>query len=132
MDYWILKNSSYQINNVNSTRDTDHLILYNSFSGSTTSTNDFGTEVSISPLTEWIVNDTVYCVVNQIQYNNGNMTINNGDAVLSGHGLAGQYLTDNISLGDTIKVLLQFSSSVPNLTQMIGGLPQIIKMGRIM
>ena len=56
----ILKNSSLAINDVNNTRFENNLTLYNSYYGSTTGTNQFGTEISINPITEWIVNDTVY------------------------------------------------------------------------
>ena len=125
----ILKNSSLAINDVNNTRFENNLTLYNSFYGNTTGTNQFGTEVSVNPITEWIVNDTVYCVVENVQQNQGDIVLTNGKAVLSGHGTAAQFLNDNISIGDTLKILLEFTSMPPKLTQLIGGFPKIVKDG---
>ena len=125
----ILKNSSLAINDVNNTRFENNLTLYNSYYGNTTGTNQFGTEISVNPITEWIVNDTVYCVVENVQQNQGDVVITNGKAVLSGHGTAAQFLNDNISIGDTLKILLEFTSMPPKLTQLIGGFPKIVKDG---
>ncbi len=125
----ITKNSSLNINDVNNTRYENNLTLYNSFYGTSTGTNQFGTEISINPITEWIVNDTVYCVVENIQSNQGDMVLTDGKAVLSAHGTAAQFLTDNISISDTLKLLLEFTSMVPKLTQLIGGFPKIVENG---
>ncbi len=125
----ITNNSSIGINDVNNTRFENNLTLYNSFYGNGTETNQFGTEVSINPITEWIVNDTVVCIVEAVKVNSGNMNLIENKAVLSGHGSAAQFLNDNISIGDTVKLLLEFTSMLPKINQLIGGYPKIINNG---
>ena len=102
-------NESRAINNVNATRNTDQLILYNSFQGASTQTNIFGTEVLVTPLTPWIVNDTVICKVDTLVSGVGNMSISIGKAVLSVHGASETFLTANVKKGDTIKIYLGIS-----------------------
>ncbi|HEX2982276.1 MAG TPA: hypothetical protein VHO28_01905, partial [Ignavibacteriales bacterium] len=46
------------INGVNRFRDTNNLVIYNKFNGSTTETDRYGTEAVLSPLENWAVNDT--------------------------------------------------------------------------
>jgi hypothetical protein len=122
-------NSSHNVHDVNNIRKENYLVLYNSYYGNTTGSNQFGTEINLRPLTEWIVNDTVYCIVEDVEFNVGNMSISNGNAVLSGHGTSAQFLTDNVIAGDTVKLLLEFTSMRPKLNQLIGGYPKIINNG---
>jgi hypothetical protein len=44
------ENQSYPVTEVNDTRNNDNLILFNSFFGSNTRTNQWGTEVVLSLL----------------------------------------------------------------------------------
>lgn len=122
-------NSSHNVHDVNNIRKENYLVLYNSYYGNTTGSNQFGTEINLRPLTEWIVNDTVYCIVEDVEFNVGNMSISNGNAVLSGHGTSAQFLTDNVIAGDTVKLLLEYTSMRPKLNQLIGGYPKIINNG---
>ncbi len=121
--------SSRQIHGINETRGTDKLILYNSYFGFSTGTNQWGTEVLIRPLGNWVVNDTVYCVVDSIVSWVGNMSIPLGKAVLSGHGKSGEFLRNNVKVRDTVKILLRLSPNVGRIFQAIGGLPRIIRDG---
>ena len=80
--------------NVNTARITDSLIVYNSSMGSTTGTNEHGTEV--------LVNDRG--IVTAIEENRGNATIPNNGFVLSGNGIMQQWLKDHVAVGDKIVV----------------------------
>jgi len=121
--------SSRQIEGINEKRGADTLILYNSYFGFSTGTNQWGTEVLIRPLGDWVINDTVYCVVDSVVSWVGNMSIPLGKAVLSGHGSAGGFLRNNVKVKDTVKILLRLNPNVGRIFQAIGGLPRIIRNG---
>ena len=59
----------------------------------------------------------------------GNMSIGKGKAVLSGHGIAGAFMVNNIQSGDTLKVILNLSPAFPKLEQLVGGNTWLIKNG---
>ncbi|MCK6604952.1 MAG: phosphodiester glycosidase family protein [Ignavibacteriaceae bacterium] len=121
-------NQSYSINNVNQTRGTDQLILYNTFMGTATATNIYGTEVGVKALNTWMVNDTVYCIVVLKTAGTGNMAINDSVKVLSGNGAAATFL-NSFNVGDTIKIA-QFVSPAPRrIKELIGGFPRIVMNG---
>lgn len=120
---------SNPINNVNASRSSNALVLYNSFMGSDTETNEYGSEIICSSLSEWIVNDTVYCKVDSVRANSGSTGIPDGKIVFSGHGTASDYLLANVGKGDTIKFVLNLGDEAHKLKNMIGGYPQIIKDG---
>lgn len=119
------------INGVNQDRLDNQLIFYNSFYGSTTGTNQYGKEVLISPLGGgWIVNDTVRCLVEKIEDGVGSMPLVSGKAVLSAHGEAINFLTDNVQIGDTVKILLSLEPDLEGLKELVGGFPRIVKDGQ--
>ena len=111
---------NFSITDVNTIRGSNELIVYNSFFGGTTATNIYGTEVRVSTIDGWIVNDTVNCIVNQVEIGIGSMNLPVNQLVLSGHGTASTYL-NNIQIGDTIGLELRLSPSIPRLTQLVGG-----------
>ncbi|PIS27759.1 MAG: hypothetical protein COT43_08875, partial [Candidatus Marinimicrobia bacterium CG08_land_8_20_14_0_20_45_22] len=121
---------SNPIHGVNGTRNRDQMILYNSFYGSSTGTNVWGREALIEPLTQWIVNDTVLCLVDTIVNAVGNMSIPKGKAVLSAHGASSTFLSNHVFTGDTIKICVNLLPSLPKLMQAIGGYPKIVKDGQ--
>lgn len=125
----MVNGASRQINGVNETRYTNSLIMYNSFIGSATGTNQWGVEVAVHPIDEWIVNDTIRCVVDSIVSGVGNMTISKGGVVLSGHGDAATFLKNNISNNDTVKIIVSLTPGLPKLKEMIGGFPRIVYNG---
>jgi len=122
----ITSDTAVNINGVNEWRYTDALILYNSYMGSNTGTNQWGTEVKVHPLGEWFVNDTVACVVDTIVGYVGNMSIPKGGAVLSGHGVASTLLSSKLHKGDTVKIALYLTPSLVKLKEMLGGFPKIV------
>ncbi len=121
--------SSYSIDGINEVRKTTELVLYNSYMGASTGTNQYGTEAAVHPLKGWLVNDSVECVVDSVVQGVGNMTIAKGGAVLSGHGTASTFLINNVHVGDTVKVAISLLPSLSKLTEMMGGYPRIVYNG---
>jgi len=109
------------ISGVNKIRNTDELIIYNSFMGTTTSTNQFGTEVRVIPIDNWLVNDTIRCIIDTVVSGVGNISIGTNKAVLSGHGISSAFLVNNLFKDDTIKIVLNLNPALPKLEQLIGG-----------
>ena len=126
---FIAKNLSIKINTINAIRQTDFLVLFNNFFGSSTSTNQWGTEIVTQPITKLFLNDTVKLIVKNKRTGVGNTTIAENEIVFSGHGVAQQFLNSNISIGDTIKIFLGILPAPKQITQLIGGFPQILKNG---
>lgn len=123
--------STRSISGVNKIRDTDELIFYNSFKGSSTSTNQFGTEVRIIPIDNWFVNDTIRCIVDTILTGTGNMSIGNNKAVLSGHGISALFLLNNLNKDDTIKIVIRLTPALPKIEQLIGGNTWLVQNGSV-
>lgn len=125
----IISDSTRNISGVNRTRDIDELILYNSFMGSSTTTNQYGIEARIVPIDNWLVNDTIRCIVDTIVSGVGNMLIGNDKAVLSAQGSAAAFLNNNLLIDDTIKIVLELLPSLPKLEQLIGGNTWLVQNG---
>lgn len=117
------------LNAVNQARNENFLVLYNSFNGTSTQTNEWGTEIEIEPINRWMINDTIKAIVKNKILNVGNMTINAGNAVLSGHGTAKDFLNNFVNIGDTIKLVINLQPGLNNLWQMVSGFPIILKNG---
>lgn len=117
------------VSGVNKVRNTNELILYNSFYGSSTSTNQYGTEVRIIPIDSWLVNDTIRCLVDTVVTGIGNMIIGNNKAVLSGHGISSAFLVNNFFKNDTIKIVLNLTPALLKLEQLIGGNTWLVQNG---
>lgn len=86
------KTCTGKINGYNITRVTDCLVVYNK--GTTTKTNKWGTEASVN------ANGIVTSVVSGV----GNMTIPSGGYVISGHGLASNWIGNTIKNGNKITI----------------------------
>lgn len=125
----IVNGQSLPINGINETRYANSLVMYNSFMGPTTGTNQWGTEVAAHPIDDWLVNDTVRCVVDTIVSGVGNMGILKGGVVLSGHGSAATFLESKILNNDTIRIVTSLTPGPPKLKEMLGGFPRIIYNG---
>jgi len=128
----IIKDDSIKnISGVNKVRNADELIFYNSFYGSSTSTNQYGTEVRVIPIENWLVNDTIRCIVDTVVTGIGNMVIGNNKAVLSGHGISAVFLVNNLFNDDTIKVVLNLTPALPKIEQLIGGNTWLVQNGNV-
>ncbi len=124
----ITGNQNQPVNGINRDRGTDQLILYNSFYGGSTGTNIYGTEIKVTVVSDWYVNDTLRCRVEE-KSNSGDMSLSPGIAVLSGHGTAGTFLQNNVQVGDTVKLLLKLQPGPVKLTQLVGGNLKIVDNG---
>jgi len=130
-----LAGNSFPIANVNTTRSTNQLILYNTLNGKFTHTNVSGTEVLVQLIDPiWNVNKALKAKVVSVVLGVGNMSIPKGSAVLSGHGTAQTYLNTlkandeiDINLGITIGT----SGEKPLLTDMVGGDRLILQNGLV-
>jgi len=121
--------NSYKINGVNTSRN-NNLVLYNKFFGDSTSTNSNGREVLVQRINQWLVNDTVNCVVKKIQIGIGSMLIPDTTyAVISTEGSAIEF-TKHIRAGDTIKIVNSIKPAVSKIKEAIGGFVQVIKDGK--
>ncbi|MCX7610839.1 MAG: phosphodiester glycosidase family protein [Ignavibacterium sp.] len=114
------------INECNSQRGTDALILYNKYFGPSTLTNSFGTEVEIQPIDSFITNSNTRCVVTAKQIGVGNMNINPSRYILSGHGVSKTFLDQNFNVGDTVILKMGTSPIIGNVTALIGGGPRLL------
>ncbi len=125
----ITGDSLKSISGINKIRNTDELIFYNSFKGGSTSTNQFGTEVRVIPIDNWFVNDTIRGIVDTIVSGVGNMSIGSNKAVLSGHGISGTFLINNLSKDDTIRIVLNLIPALSKIEQLIGGNTWLVQNG---
>ncbi len=125
----IIGDSSNAINGVNDVRSTNHLTLYNNYFGSTTVTNIYGSEALLTPISEWLVNDTVSFVIDSFVQGQNNSVIPNGKVILSGHGSSEDFMINNLTAGDTVKLILTMTPGLPQLNQMIGGNAKIVNNG---
>lgn len=117
------------VHGVNTSRQTNQMILFNSYSGSSTGTNQFGTEALIQPLAPWVVNDTVNCIAESLQVGVGNMSLSRGLAVLSAHGTSATNVLSRIQPGDTLRLVQRIVPGLPKLREMVGGNPRLVSGG---
>jgi hypothetical protein len=127
----------YPVSDVNNTRNTDDLILFNSFFGSSTRTNQWGTEVIVT-LSEgsWKLNQKMQLKVEEIRKNQGSTSIPQNKVILSGHGNAAAFL-NGLAVGETVELEMQLKlKSLPELapviTELIGGDRAILKDGIVL
>lgn len=122
--------SSKVISGVNKARETDNLILYNSYYGANTGAGSEGVEAEVIPIGDWLINDTITCVVARyIDGAPGSMSLSKGKAVLSGHGASATWLRNNVALGDTLKLFIRVTPTAFKFDQAVGGNQRLITNG---
>lgn len=129
------KGQTIPINNVNSARAANQLILFNQFNGRTTQTNIYGTEVVLELKTGgWSINDRKTLIVKEIRKGQGSTVLQPGEVVLSGHGTP-QTVLNGMTVGETLEIDVDLSlkneSTFPKLMEMIGGDRTILLNGEI-
>ncbi len=123
------KNETLAVNKVNQTRETNFLVVYNKFMGSSTKTNIYGTEIKLKRLETNKINSFIkYLVAAKVQ-NIGNMSIVGDDVILSGHGTARDFLNVNVQVGDTVELNLGTSPDRGDLFSLMGGGPRLVTNG---
>lgn len=124
----ISDSGSVSLSGINTTRDNDQLVLFNSFFGTATGTNAYGSEARITPLMDWYVNDTLHCIVEEIRTDQGNMPLSKGKAVLSGHGTSAAFI-NTLSAGDTLLLVQNMLPGPEKMTQLVGGNTILVQNG---
>ena len=127
--FLIKNNFILKIDDVNKILSENQVILYNNYNGLNTLSQENSTEILIDNITDWIVNDTTYCVVEAIYPNQGKNIIPTSKAILSASGVKSVDILNNVIIGDTIKLFMGFDNALPKITQMVGGVPRIVKDG---
>lgn len=121
----------HQINGINRGRDTNELLVYNHYFGANTNTNIWGTELRFRAIDNWAVNDTFRVKVVDIDSTQGSQNIPGNGGVLSGHGLSRYWLLKTVSIGDTLKLILNLMPIKERILAIVGGIPRIIRDGKI-
>lgn len=125
--------SALALNGSNTTRTSNQTVLFTPFKGSATGTDGSGEEISFTFLSSTqSLNDTLLVVASQ--KGSGNISIPANGVVVSGSsGSPASFLTNNISVGDTVKLYLAYNprtpSAIKGITQLITGNGRIIKDG---
>lgn len=119
-----LADTTLKIHHVNYNRGENQLVLFNQYNGSSTNTNQYGTEVlvELKDGEEWKSNGRIHLRVVKKETNTGNMTLPKGKAVLSGHGTMATEL-DKLQEGDDVDITftLKIDNAKRNLLQSVGG-----------
>ncbi len=123
-----IDDGSTTLDGVNVTRGENKIVLFNSYIGSSTGQNQWGSEALLKPVNQWLINDTVKCVVEKLEQRIGDMDIEEGRVVLSAHGTKEDLLTP-LSLGDTISIAVNLTPGDTKLRELVSGFPQIVKDG---
>jgi len=122
-------NISQNINGINKNRETDFLIIYNSYFGSTTGTNQYGSEILIEPISPVQINDTIKYIVIDKKIGQGSMALSKGRVVLSGHGSSKDFIDSLIAIGDTVSVIQKISPAPDKIVTLLNGYPKIVSNG---
>ena len=117
------------ISAVNCPRYADQLIIYNHFYGNATRTNEYGTEVLLTPTSQnnYLLssrNSQKY-KVDKIEKGAGKMQIPQGSLVLSGHGSSANFL-NNLAVGNELSInFITHSKSNPGFIKFESEILQI-------
>jgi hypothetical protein len=130
---WSTGGSEQVINQVNSSRSGNNLVLYNHYFGNTTQTSYNGTEVTATFISDPMINDTLQLVITAKDSihaaGHGNNPIPTRGMVLSGTGTAAAFLNSAIFVGDTIRLLIRLIPVDFPIQTAVGGHPKIITNG---
>ncbi|MBC7187911.1 MAG: phosphodiester glycosidase family protein, partial [Calditrichaeota bacterium] len=111
-------------------RGEDELIAFNHWFGESTRTNRWGSEVTLSLLGPPRVNDTTFAIVVRVD-SAGNRPIPPQGMVLSGHDAAGDWLRQQCTVGDTVRLWVGLESVRGAVSWVIGGGPRLVRDGEI-
>ncbi|MCX7875154.1 MAG: phosphodiester glycosidase family protein [Melioribacteraceae bacterium] len=126
----ITNKNKFEINGINITRDYKKIILYNKYYGDSTSTSSHGFEILVQRINNWMVNDTVKCVVKKIQVGLGNFKIPDTTFAVISSGDVKNDLIKHVKLNDTIKIFNSIKPAKSKIKEAIGGLIQLVKDGK--
>lgn len=121
---------STEIKGVNGSRTTDALVFFNHYNGSSTGTNQYGTEVRFKAIDHWVVNGQVRAVVQETYTDAGDAALNDSTFILSGHGSSSAFLK-TLAEGDTITVEHRLNPGTDNLKEAVGGSRKFLVNGEL-
>ena len=105
------------ISGLNCERNADTLILYNKYYGSSTETNDYGTEYRIA-------NNKVTAI------GKGNMNLDDGSVILSCHGNA-EAAMSGLKVGDSVKIEHSLGQTWEKAVYAAGAGPTLVRDGSV-
>jgi hypothetical protein len=114
---------------VNRARESDDLVLYNRYFGTSTGTSAAGAEFLLSPITEWYGNGLVRCVVDSVADAIGNLPIPTSKVVFSATGTKRTQMLGALSRGDTVDVFLGIFPGAVKIKELIGGFSILVSEG---
>lgn len=117
------------IHRFNAQRVENAMVLFNGYFGSSTLTNEFGTEVRLTPVDEYAINTPVRFRVDAIESNVGDMTLDDDTYVLSGHGTSSQFLANHMEEDDTVTLTIGTLPDRGKISAMVGGGPRLVTDG---
>lgn len=118
------------INRINSTVDSNSISLFNKFQGVKTPSapeNWSVSETILSPLYE--SGDTSFFIVKEEFQQGGNYRIPESGFIISANNQYSSYLERNLSIGDTVKMLLKLNPFYQNIRSLTGGWPLLVNKG---
>ncbi|MDR9415061.1 MAG: phosphodiester glycosidase family protein [Gracilimonas sp.] len=119
--------NQYEMHGVNQARGADQLIYYNHYYGSSTGTNQFGTELLLTAIDPWVVNGKVRAVVSA-SHTGGDAALSPDTFVLSGHG-SSKTVLDGIATGDTVTIEHELKPGFDNIKEVVGGRGKFLNNG---
>ena len=125
--------ASHTLTSVNNARNENNLVIYTTKYGSTSGTNDYGTEVIITPVEGALRVGTVQMKVMEAPHTKGSTTIPSGSYILSGHGTASTFVA-GLTEGEviTVNTQMKLGDKTITATQMAGGQPVILSGGQVL
>ena len=125
--------ASHTLTSVNNARNENNLVIYTTKYGSTSGTNDYGTEVIITPVEGALSVGTVQMKVMEAPHTKGSTTIPSGSYILSGHGTASTFVA-GLTEGEiiTVSTQMKLGDNTITATQMAGGQPMILSGGQVL
>ena len=125
--------ASHTLTSVNNARNENNLVIYTTKYGSTSGTNDYGTEVIITPVEGALSVGTVQMKVMEAPHTKGSTSIPSGSYILSGHGTASTFVA-GLTEGEiiTVSTQMKLGDNTITATQMAGGQPMILSGGQVL
>ncbi|MEX2355470.1 MAG: S-layer homology domain-containing protein [Thermaerobacterales bacterium] len=141
--------SSVRIDGVNRRREVDRLILYTPSFGTTTRTNDWGVEVTLTGLAEPLAPQyqsagvareveigTAFAQGQDLEspgrrLSRGDAAVPWGTMVLSGHGDAGRFLLEQVGAGARVRIVSEIDEPWRSAASALGGDPVLVVDGQV-
>ena len=125
--------SPLTINKSNTSRGAGETVLFSSFKGGTTGTDATGAEATLLIVSQPLAtNDTLVAVVTHKGAGNNSIPVD-GFVLSGGSGAPATFITSDLAVNDTVKLLLSYNpfnpANVHRLTQLISGNGHLIKNG---